>query len=194
MRILFESRAFDGNVKVNEVVCSHFYPKNNTRIKNGPEQDIIICKLIKKGTLSIAFFGSTKQRDLALEALKRSSSSVVMLGFNEYFAYEPWDDQGAINMCKQFFGNFSLQKTLAFHFNDKIPEPLTTDAFKHLGAWFVDAMMQNKPYFIQEADQYSRLWAKCLWTPGIVTNKGISPRQYYLYLINKNNEKFTNSL
>lgn len=194
MTILFESRSFDGNVRVNEIICSHFYAKDNVRIKNGPEQDLIICKLVQKGTVTIAFFGSTKQRDLALEALKKANSSVVMLDYNKYFVYEPWDDEWAHKLCAQYFGNFSLQKTVSFQLENHITEPHNTDAFKILEPLFIDAMTENRSYFIQESDQYSRLWAKCLWTPSIVINRGISPRQYYLYLINKNNEKFTNNL
>jgi len=194
MQIIYEARSFNGNIKVKEVICSHFYPKDNVRIKDGHEQDVIICKLVKKGTVSIAFFGSTGQRDLALKALKRSSSSLVFLDYNDYFCYEAWEDDVAIKVCKQNFGNFTLPKCINLQISrGAIADVHNSDAFKSISPLFIDAMEKKRPYFIENPDQFSRLWAKCLWTPSLVTSRGISPRQYFLYLINKNNEKFTDN-
>lgn len=194
MKIVFETRSSDGNISVKEVNCKHFYARDNIRIKDGPEQDVIICALLKSGTISIAFFGNTAKRDKALEALKRSSSSIVFLDYNEYFVYEAWDDEYAIQQCRHNFGNFTLQKSINLQLEGKLKEnPENKDAFKELGIVFLNTIREGKAFFIEEEDKYSRLWAKCLWTPSLVTSKGISPRQYFLYLIRKNNEKFNNS-
>ena len=193
MHIIFETRSLDGNISAKEVRCTHFYGKDNVRIKNGPEQDVIICKLVKNGTISIAFFGSRNLRDKALEDLKRSSSSIVFLEFNKYFTYEPWDDEWAIHLCKSNFRNFSLAKTISMQIEKKIKDPENTDAFKDLGLIFINAMQEGRLYKIEDEDKYSRLWAKCLWTPTVVISKGISPRQYFLYLIRKNNEKLNSN-
>lgn len=194
MHIIFETRSSNGYISTKEVKCTHFYTKDNIRIKNGVEQDVIICKLLKGGTISIAFFGSTAKRALAMEALKKSSSSIVFLDYNKYFTYEAWDDEYALKTCNQFFGNFTLQKSISIQLEQKIKEsPENTDAFKGLGVTFIDAMKQGKFFLIEDENKYSCLWAKCLWTPSLITSKGISPRQYFLYLIKKNNEKFNNS-
>ena len=193
MRIIVERGSYDGKLKTLEFECQHFYPKDNVRIKNGPEQDVLVCQ-VQKQVKIIGYFGSTQQRNKAINALKKRSGDVVILGFNEYFCYEAFEDCYVIELLRRDFRNFSLQKHITLQYERKLGNKvLDLDAFKELGPLFIEAMKENRAYLIEDADKYSRLWAKCLWVPNLIIMRGISPRQFYKYLINKNNEKLNST-
>lgn len=193
LRIIVERGSLDGNLKIDEFECHRFYAQNNVRIKDGPEQDVIICNVKKSQMKVIGYFGSVSQRNAAIELLKKRSSDIVILGYNEYFCYEAFDDIDAIGLMRREFKNFNLQKHMSLQFERKLTEePFSLDAFKDLGVLFIEAMKESRCFYIGDVDKYSCLWAKCLWTPNLVITRGISPRQYYKYLIIKNNEKFNN--
>lgn len=193
MKIIVETGSHNGFLKIIEIDCKQFYKKDGIRIGEGYKQDVIFCKQKGNASKVIGYFGSTKQRDAALNFLKKSAGNITILDFNEYFCFEAFDDEYAMVMLHQYFTNFNLQKHIVLQLErNKIVEPAhETDAFKDL-PFFVDAMKDNRPYYIEDIDKYSSLWAKCIWTPSIVKTRGISYRQYFKYLILKNNEKFSN--
>lgn len=194
MRIIVELCSADGYLKSMDIDnVNTVFPKDNVRIKESPPQDVIICGIgLRQKT--IGFFSSTKQRDGALNLIRSRSSDTVVLDYNDWFNYEAYDDEGAIWTMKNHLGNFQLWKHFKFQLERKLTiKPEETDAFKDFGILFVEAMREEKAYIIDETEveKYSRLWAKCIFVPGVVTRLGVSPRQYFKYLIEKNNEKFS---
>lgn len=190
MRIIVEICSPTGYLRSMDINCITIFPKDNVRIKDSPEQDVLMCKSEGGRYQTIGFFGSTRQRDGALEFIKSRSSDSVVLDYNDWFTHESYDDENAIKVMKNNLGNFTMHKHMKYQIALKIREPEPTDAFKDLGILFLSAIKEDKPYFIEEVDKYSRLWAKCIYVPGVVTRLGVSPRQYFKYLIIKNNEKF----
>jgi hypothetical protein len=195
MTVFFERVSTDGEIKVSTftgIISVH--KKDNYPILDYGPQDVIICKFKSRNELSIAFFGSIKQRDAAYEVLmdKTTMTNIKVLDFTTYFDYAPYEDEYASQLMKESFGSFTLAK----HFNkqfDLKPDLILSSAIKTLGPRFVSAITDNKPFLIERSKEYATLWSKTIWIPSLVTNKGISRRQFFEYLINKNNEKFNSS-
>lgn len=191
MTIIQEQLSFSGNYR-NTVLenVQQTFKQDGIKLKgfNRP-QDVIWCQLPDK-RYPIALFPNKALRDSALAAIKYAGNNHVILEYSRFFEAENISDKEAMLLLDSKFGNFKLMN----HFNKQLQvlkeSLMDSDAFATLGSFFKAAIIDRKPFYIENPGYYATVWAKTLYVPKVVLSAGVNRRQFYFYLINKNNEIF----
>lgn len=195
MTIIQELLSNSGNFR-NKIIqnIQATYKEDGVVIKGfTKEQHVIWCEVSKKSRYPIALFPSKEHRDKALYAIRHTPGQHLILDYNDFFMAESITDEEAKHIMQTKFRNFKLMN----HFNAQLfyirEQLLESDAFVSLNTFFKSAVVEKKVFYIETPEYFARLWAKTIFVPQMILNYKISRRQFFLNLINRNNEVFHNT-
>lgn len=196
MKIIQELPSYNGRIRINEINGITRVNKADNQTIKGAElpQWVIWCSL-PGGSYPIAHFPNSRKRDECFEYIVENDSSIIILEYNKFFTDAILTDKQVEGILKS--NNMLFQNHIK-NIITKLIESGTEfvalqdlDAFKDFSINHLQRWREGIPLEIDEvrASRYTKIWAKCLYTPLKYVNMGITPLQFYHNLIKLNNEK-----
>lgn len=157
--------------------------------KNPGRHNLIWVRLSNEAKYPICHFPSVERRNECYSFIANSKEDIVVLDYNRFFSESKVADVQAF----QYLGTSDLSLRTYLHSvfmyqNWDLPHLRTLDAFIGLPDVFLQMWYANQYIYVYKelADKLVPLWAKCLYVPK--QYRGITPVQFFRYLIKKNNE------